>query len=95
MVDKDGVLGYTGPENRGRCGFCNGEEGGYAKKDGKGEWQAACWPCVRPDTAGLEQPKRQTVGTVYTDVDADTPEEKPKTKKSQGMAPSSHRPKVV
>jgi hypothetical protein len=91
MVDKDGVLGYTGPENRGTCGFCDGEEGGYAKKDGKGEWQAACWPCVRPDTAGLEQPKRKLVGTVFTGVDLD---DEPAIKKAKGMAPSTNRPKV-
>jgi len=87
------TLDYTGPENRGTCGFCGGEEGGYAKKDDNGKWQAACWPCVRPGGAGAAQPKRKLVGTVFTDVDSDD-NEKPRTKKSPGMAPSTHRPKV-
>lgn len=56
-------LEYTGPENRGVCGFCGGEEGGYAKKDDNGKFRPACWPCVRPATAGLTQPKRNTVGS--------------------------------
>lgn len=89
----DPALEYTGPENRGICGFCGGEEGGYAKKDAKGKWQAACWPCVRPTSAGAPQPKRVLVGTVYTDDSADE-DEKPQKKKSPGMAPSTYRPKV-
>ena len=88
------VLEYTGPENRGICGFCGEEEGGYAKQDPSGTWKAACWACVRPTQASAPQPKRQTVGTVYTDVDADAEGEKPK-KKNPGMAPSAHRPKVL
>lgn len=84
------ILDYTGPENRGTCGFCGGEEGGYAKNDDNGTWQAACWPCVRPETAGLAQPKRNIVGTVFTDTEDD----KPEPKKSKGMSPSTHRPKT-
>jgi hypothetical protein len=88
----DPALEYTGPENRGVCGFCGGVEGGYAKRDADGKWQAACWPCVKP-AGSFTQTKRAAVGTVYTDVDADPPEA-PK-KKNPGMAPSSHRPKVL
>lgn len=84
---------YTFPEDRGVCGFCGKEENGYAKKDAKGNWQPACWPCVRPASAGAAQSKRTTVGTVYTDVDADV-DEKPAPKKNPGLAPSTHRPKV-
>ena len=90
--NQDPALDYTGPENRGVCGFCGKEENGYAKRDADGKWQAACWPCVKPATFGAPQPKREMVGTVYTDVDADEPE-KPK-KKNPGMAPSTHRLKV-
>ena len=32
---------------RGKCFFCPGPEGGYAKKDDKGRWHPACWDCVR------------------------------------------------
>lgn len=83
---------WTSPDNRGVCGFCGKEEGGYAKRDANGKWQPACWPCVRPTTAAAPQAKRATVGTVYTDVDADEPEVK--KKKNPGMPPSTHRPKV-
>ncbi len=58
---------WTSPENRGVCGFCGGEEGGYAKRDENGKWQPACWPCVRPATSEATQLKRATVGTTYTD----------------------------
>ena len=92
MVDKE--LEHTWPDARGKCGFCGKEENGYAKQDSSGKWRAACWSCVRPEKAGAPQPKRQTVGTVYTDIDADE-EEKPKTKKAPGMAPSTYRPKVA
>jgi hypothetical protein len=87
-------LDYTWPGERGVCGFCGKEEGGYAKKDANGEWQAACWPCVRPEGAGAAQPKRKLVGTIFTDADAE--EEMPKAvKKSPGIAPSTNRPKVL
>jgi hypothetical protein len=88
------MLDYTGPENRGECGFCGKEEGGYAKKDANGKWQAACWLCVRPTAASAPQPKRNTVGTVFTDTDLDEPET-PKKNKSKGMAPSTTRPKTI
>ena len=87
------ALAYTFPEDRGVCGFCGKEENGYAKKDANGKWQAACWKCVKPASAGAAQPKRQTVGTVFTEVNDE--DEKPKaTKKNPGMAPSNYRPKV-
>lgn len=84
------ALDYTTPENRDTCGFCGGTENGYAKKDANGEWQAACWMCVRPEKS-LEQPKRETVGTVYTEEEPE--EDRPKTKRAPGMAPS-RRPKT-
>ena len=87
MVDT--ALDYTGPENRGVCGFCGKEENGYAKRDANGNWQAACWPCVKP-AGRMKQEKRVQVGTTYTDVD----EPEVKKKKNPGMAPSTHRPKV-
>lgn len=40
-------LEHTTPENRGVCGFCGKEEGGYAKQK-NGVWVAACWNCVKP-----------------------------------------------
>lgn len=83
---------WTSPDTRGVCGFCGKEEGGYAKKNVDGKWTAACWPCVRPANSGDAQPKRATVGTVYTE-DTDLDEPKPK-KKNPGMVPSTHRPKV-
>ena len=64
---------WTDPDHRGVCGFCGKEEGGYAKRDANGKWTAACWPCVRPTGARAPQAKRATVGTVYTDVDAEPP----------------------
>jgi hypothetical protein len=87
------VLDHTWPDARGKCGFCGKEENGYAKKDVNGKWQATCWPCVRPASAAAAQPKRNTVGTVYTEVGTDE-DEKPESKKNPGMAPSTHRPKV-
>jgi len=87
-------LAYTTPDTRGVCRWCGEEEGGYAKKDEKGEWQAACWPCVRPEKAGVAQPKRSSVGTIFTDTDLEESEVKPK-KKAPGMAPSTSRPKVL
>jgi hypothetical protein len=84
------ALDYTGPENRGKCGFCGKEEGGYAKKDANGEWQAACWPCVKPKNATAVQSKRNLVGTAFTD----TSDDKPAARKSPGMAPSAHRPRT-
>jgi len=83
---------WTSPDNRGRCGFCNGEEGGYAKKDAKGVWQAACWPCVKPEKQ-LKPQKREQIGTVFTE-DLDAEETIVKKKKNPGMKPSTHRPKV-
>lgn len=87
------ALKATWPGSRGTCGFCGKEENGYAKKDEKGEWQAACWACVRPAASGAAQPKRTLVGTVFTDTDSEIDPETP-TKRSLGIAPSKHRPKV-
>jgi hypothetical protein len=81
---------WTDPDHRGVCGFCGGEEGGYAKKDAKGVWQPACWPCVKP-LKQLVPEKRVIVGTVYTEIEPDEPAPK---KKSPGLAPSTYRPKV-
>jgi hypothetical protein len=89
---RDTATDYTFPEDRGVCGFCGKEENGYAKRDANGEWQAACWLCVRPENSTTTQSKRATVGTVFTDVNTD--EEKPTPKKVPGLAPSSYRPKV-
>jgi hypothetical protein len=83
---------WTSPDNRGVCVGCGGVEGGYAKRDPMGHWRAFCWACVKPVNAGAAQPKREMVGTVYTDIDAEEIE-KPK-KKNPGMAPSKNRPKV-
>ena len=44
----DLATAHTSPEDRGKCGFCDKEENGYAKKDENGKWQAACWECVKP-----------------------------------------------
>jgi hypothetical protein len=93
MTMTETSLDYTGPENRGICGFCGGEEGGYAKQDPSGTWKAACWKCVKPANAGAPQPKREQVGTVFTE-DLDAEENQTKKKKAKGMAPSGHRPKV-
>jgi hypothetical protein len=82
---------WTSPDNRGVCGFCGGEEGGYAKRDANGKWQPACWPCAKPNNAAVPQRKRVTVGTVYTEV---VEEEKPVKVKAKGIAPSTYRPKV-
>lgn len=92
-METDATL-WSSPENRGKCGFCGKEENGYAKqKDGK--WVAACWKCIRPASAGAAQPKRNPVGTVFTQKDEDLDERpQPTVKKSPGMAPSTHRPAV-
>ena len=83
---------WTSPENRGVCGFCGGEEGGYARRDADGNWQPACWPCVRPKTPLPPMQKRATIGTVFTDLnEVDEPVQK---KKNPGMAPSKQRQKV-
>jgi hypothetical protein len=82
---------WTDPDHRGVCGFCGGEEGGYAKRDANGKWQPACWPCVAPAVRKPPQ-KREMVGTVYTDMNVEEPEVK--KKKNPGMAPSTYRPKV-
>ena len=93
MVANDATT-YTFPDGRGTCGFCGKEEGGYAKKDAAGKWQAACWKCVRPAEVGASQVKRKIVGTVFTDVDADVDVELPAKKKNPGIPPSNYRPKV-
>lgn len=41
-------LAWTSPVARGKCFFCGRDEGGYAKKDANGDWQASCWPCIDP-----------------------------------------------
>jgi len=84
---------WTSPDNRGKCGFCGKEEGGYAKRDANGKWQPACWPCVKPASSGAAQTKRATVGTVYTE-DRDVEEPEAKKKKNLGIAPSTYRPRV-
>jgi hypothetical protein len=85
------ALEYTEPGSRGVCGFCGKDEQGYAKKDSKNVWQASCWACVKPEKVGASQVKRETVGTVFTEEE---PPEPPK-KKNPGLAPSTHRPKVL
>jgi hypothetical protein len=89
----EAAVAYTFPEERGVCGFCGDAEGGYAKRK-DGQWQAACWKCVKPETAGATQSKRKLVGTIYTDVDADVVEPATK-KKNPGMAPSTNRPRTA
>ena|ERR1035437_4668996 len=97
---KNVATDYTFPEDRGICGFCGKSENGYAEKDASGNWQAACWSCVKPskeqrDMGYAQQQKKKTVGTVFTDVDADADEVKSKmVKKNPGIAPSNYRPKV-
>lgn len=93
-VKLESALEHTWPDARGTCGFCGKEENGYAKRDATGKWLAACWKCVRPEGAGAAQPKRQQVGTVYTE-DLDAEDVKPVKTKARGMAPSTHRPKVA
>lgn len=94
----DAARAYTSPENRGLCGFCGKEEGGYAKQDSKGKWQAACWPCVRPAAANAPQPKRHMIRSLTTNsvIVTGDPDENPAPIKGKapGMAPSSYRPKV-
>jgi hypothetical protein len=93
VIALDSALAYTFPEERGVCGFCGKEEGGYAKRDSNGKWQAACWKCVKPEHAGSSQVKRETVGTAFTETSVE--EEKPKVKKNPGIPPSTHRAKVL
>jgi hypothetical protein len=63
---------YTTPEDRGVCGFCGKEENGYAMKDSDGKFKSACWNCIKKDRVISDQPKREQVGTAYTeDLDAD------------------------
>ena len=92
-IENDSALRYTAPDNRGICGFCGETEGGYAKRDENGKLQAACWDCVKPKVTTPQQ-KRNFVGTIYTDPE---PEEvkAPAKKKNPGLAPSTHRPKVL
>ena len=96
MLPSNPALVYTSPEDRGKCGFCGKEEGGYAKRDGNGLWQAACWKCVRPAAASAPQPKRKTVGIIPNGVVVIGGDEESATVvgKRQGLAPSSYRPKV-
>lgn len=82
---------WTSPGNRGVCGFCGDEEGGYAIRNKDGKWTPACWPCARPKNPPPPLEKRPSIGTVYTDIDA---EPEPTKKKNPGIAPSKHRPKV-
>jgi hypothetical protein len=90
MNKVDASLEYTGPSDRGRCGFCGGVEGGYAKQDACGTWKAACWECVKP--VPLPPQKRQHVGTIFTeDLDAEDKIQK----RAKGLAPSTHRPKTL
>ena len=89
----DPALEYTSPENRGVCGFCGGEEGGYAKKDSNGKWRAACWACVKPADSDNPQPKRKKAAPPPPEIDMDV--EKPQPKRAPGIPPSTHRPKVL
>ena len=91
MPDK---TAWTSPDSRGECFFCGKEESGYSKQDKDGEWQAACWPCVRAGLEPVEPHKRALVKTAPTeDLDADkklvaTAKE---AKKVKGLAPSTVR----
>ena len=89
------AIDHTWPDSRGECGFCHKEEGGYAKQDERGVWQAACWNCIKPEP--LPPQKRKLVGTVFTE-DLDTEEQLRKkekaAKKAPGIPPSEYRPKV-
>lgn len=91
MRNNEPALDHTFPETRGTCGFCGGDEGGYAaQKDGK--WVAACWLCIKP--VPQEPQKRKVVGAViHDDLDADEVLVAAKAK-AKGMAPSAHRPVV-
>lgn len=54
----------------GKCGFCKKEEGGYAKRDTKGNWRPACWPCVRPVKTSepkIRKNRRGYLGTIAHD----------------------------
>ena len=88
---------HTEPDCRGNCGFCSNQEDGYAKIDGDGKLQASCWPCINKDRVISEQPKRQPVGTVFTedlDTDAQIKKREKAAKHAPGLAPSDYRPKV-
>lgn len=61
------AIGYTFPDARGICGFCGGEENGYAKRDDNGKMKAACWSCINKDRILVEQQKRKKVGTIFTE----------------------------
>ncbi len=93
-LETNPALTHTEPGNRGVCGFCGQEEGGYAKKNPNGAWKASCWKCVKP-VGDFPQPKRKPVGSslIVADADADIKPAEVK-KKAPGMAPSTHRPKV-
>jgi len=85
---------WTSPDNRGKCGFCGKEEGGYARKDANGTWQPACWNCVKPAQKTVQE-KRKSVGTVFTeDLDTDVAIKKREREKNPGLPPSTTRPKV-
>lgn len=86
------ALLHTYPENRGRCGFCNKSEGGYAKQDKNGIWKAACWNCVKPEEVLTPQKRKQVGSIVVEDLDAEN--NPTSSAKSAGIAPSTHRPKV-
>lgn len=34
----------------GKCFFCPKPDSGYALKDNNGNWQPACWDCVKTQT---------------------------------------------
>lgn len=92
------AIDYTGPDNRGVCGFCGKLEDGYAMRDGTGMFQAACWPCVNKGREIVPQPKRNPVGITFTE-DLDTDEKIAKkvkaAKKAPGIAPSTNRPATL
>ena len=83
---------WTSPDARGICGFCGGEENGYALRAEDGTWKPACWPCAKPKNPPVIVTKKAQVGTTYTE-DLDAESAKPKSK-SPGMASNTHRPKV-
>jgi len=49
----------TERELHGKCGFCSGQEQGYAKKDENGNWKLACWKCVKPKN--LQPPTKRSL----------------------------------
>lgn len=91
----DPALAYASLEESVTCGFCGSNyDWGYAKRDADGKWRAACWSCVKPESAGAPQPKRAQVGNVVLEPDFDAGGPPNIGVKAPGLAPSTFRPRT-